>query len=203
MPRVSISTSLNSSINDIQILSNYNINSKTLDARYQYMISEVIMLRLFSILDATISEVAIKLACGATYRNGTNPLILEQCRSTLDAYSKMLAFNRRRPLRYLQWTKATFVRDSIEHVLDITDHYYRNIQNHSLLINEMRIVRNQIAHNSSSTKAEYTTLLRSRYGGNPKLTMGAYLTSTNRNPICNIDRYIASTRIILNDITSG
>lgn len=161
------------------------------------------MLRLFSILDVTISEVAFKLACGATYRNGSNPLILENCRSVLDAYTKMLSHNRRKPMRYLQWTKANFVRDSIEHILDIRDHFYVNIQNHSNLINEMRIVRNQIAHNAPSTKTEYITLLRTIYGGNPKLTMGAFLTSTNRHAICNIDRYLTSTSIILNDITRG
>lgn len=203
MPRVSVISSLNRSTSDLAILSNYNLGSKALDAKYQYMISEVVVLRLFSVLVSTISEVAFKLACGATYRNGNNPIVLMQCSSINDSFIKMLSHNRRRSLPYLQWTKATFVRDSIKHILDLNDSYYINIQNHSNLINEMRVVRNHIAHRSTSTKQEYNYLLQQTYGGNPKLTIGTFLTSTNRNPISNIDRYIASARIILNDITNG
>jgi hypothetical protein len=203
VPRVSVITSLNSSINDIAILSNYNLGSKSLDAKYQYMISEVIMLRLFAILEATISEVAFKLACGAPYRNGNIPLVLRPCRSIQDAHSTMLNYNRPRALQYHRWTKASFIRESIEHVLDVTDRFYVNVQNHGTLINEMRIVRNHIAHNSATTRNEYNQLLTRLYGGNPRLTVGSFLTSTSRNPLANIDRYIASTRIILNDITHG
>ncbi len=112
MPRVNVITSLNKSVNDIAILSNYNLGSKSMDAKYQYMISEVIMLRLFSTLESTISEVAFKLACGALYRNGNAPLIITHCRSIQDAHSTMLNHNRRRSLQYHRWTKASFVRES-------------------------------------------------------------------------------------------
>lgn len=203
MPRVSVITSLNSSVNDIAILSNYNLGSKALDAKYQYMISEVIMLRLFSTLEATISEVAFKLACGALYRNGNAPIILRPCSSIQDAHTTMLNHNRRRPLQFHRWTKASFIRESIEHVLDVTDSFFVNVQNHGTLINEMRIVRNHIAHKSTSTRNEYNQLLRITYGGNPRLTVGSFLTSTSRNPLANIDRYISTTRIILNDIING
>ena len=205
MPRVNIIASLNSSVNDIAILSNYNLGSKTLDVRYQYMISEVLMVRLFSILESTISEVAFKLACGAVYRNGNAPLLHTTCRSIQDAHVTMLTYNRprRRQLRYHRWTKADFVKESIEHVLDTTDSFFINVQNHGTLINEMRIVRNHIAHKASSTRQEYYQLLNLTYGGNPRIAVGSFLTSTSRNPMANIDRYIASTRIILNDITGG
>ena len=203
MPAVSVTSSYNRSVNDITLLANYIVGTTALEAKYQYMISEVVMLRLFSIMESTFAEVAFKLACGATYRNGNNPVILRRCRSILDAYSNMLSHNRTRSLRYLQWTKATFVKDSIEHILDLTDHFYINLQNHSVIINEMRIVRNHIAHRSSSTRQDYIALLRTKYGGNPNLTIGAFLTSTNRNPTSNISSYIQTTRIVLNDITNG
>lgn len=203
MPRVSVITSLNTSVKDIAILSNYILRSKSLDAKYQYMISEVIMLRLFSTLEATISEVAFKLACGALYQNGTAPRILRPCCSIQDAHATMLNHNRPRPLQYHRWTKASLVKESIEHVLDVTDTFFVNIQYHGTLINEMRIVRNHIAHKTTSTKNEYNQLLSRTYGGNPRLTVGAFLTSTSRNPLANIDRYISTTRIILNDITKG
>jgi len=203
VPRVSVTTSLNSSINDIAILSSYNLGSKSLDAKYQYMISEVIMLRLFATLEATISEIAFKLACGALYRNGNAPLILRPCRSIQDAHAAMLNYNRPRPLQYHRWTKASFIRESIEHIINTTDSFYVNVQNHGNLINEMRIVRNHIAHKSNSTRNEYNQLLSRTYGGNPRLIVGSFLTSNSRNSLANIDRYIASARIILNDITNG
>lgn len=203
MPSVSVNTSYNRSISDITILANYIAGSATLDARHQYLISEVVMLRLFSVLESTISETAFKLACGATYRNGNNPLVLRRCRSVQDAFLNMLSHNRPHSLRYLQWTKARFVRDSIEHVLDTSDTFYVNIQNHGHLINEMRIVRNHIAHRTKQTRQAYSNLLRQLYGGTPKLTLGAFLVSTNRAALANINRYIQTTRIILNDITIG
>ncbi|BAU55585.1 hypothetical protein [Mucilaginibacter gotjawali] len=167
------------------------------------MISEIIMLRLFSIVEISIEEVALKLACGAKYKNGTPPIVLLRCRSMQDAHVNMLTHNRRRASRYLKWTKASYIRDSIQFVLNITDCFYSNIQIHGNIINEMRIVRNHVAHRSTSTKNEYLNLLRSRYGGNPNLTLGAFLISKTRNPISNIEYYIRAAKIVLNDITKG
>lgn len=203
MPARSLATTYSKALSDILILENYINNFSSLDAKHQYLVGEVIMLRLFSILETTFSEVAFKLACGASYRSGTMPVVQLRCSSSADAHVKMLSHNRKKPKRYLQWTKAAFIRDSIEHVLDITDHYYQNIQIHGHLINEMRVVRNHIAHRSASTKADYITLLRTKYGGNPHLTIGAYLISTARSSISNITYYVSSSKIILNDISHG
>lgn len=161
------------------------------------------MLRLFSILETTFAEISFKLACNAKYRNGNTPLILRRCGSLQQAHIAMLSYNRNRPKLYLKWTKASYIKESIEYVLDINDVFYQNIQIHGSLINEMRIVRNHIAHRSTSTKNEYISLLQTKYGGNPNLTLGAFLTSTKRNPIANIHYYINASRIILNDITRG
>jgi len=203
VPKVSVLASYNRSTTDITILKNYINGYTALEARYQYMISEVVMLRLFSVLELTISEVAFKLACGAPYRNGRIPIAHKQCKSIQDANINMHSHNREKTHLFLKWTKASFVRESIEHVLDISDSFFINVQIHGNIINEMRIVRNHIAHRTSSTKNEYIILLQRLYGGNPRLTMGAFLTSTNRNTIPNIDRYIRTTKIILNDITNG
>ncbi len=167
------------------------------------MISEIVMLRLFSIIETSIAEIAFKLACGARYKNRNPPIILLRCSSMANAHANMLTHRRRRPYMHLKWTKSAFIRDSIEYVLDISDSFYSNVQIHGNIINEMRIVRNQIAHRSKSTKIDYINLLRSRYGGNPNLTLGAFLISKARNPISNIDLYIRVSKIVLHDITKG
>ncbi len=203
MPRVSVISTLNSSRNDITHLNNYIISSKTLEAKYQHMISEVIMLRLFSILEHSISEFAFKFACGALYRNGNTPLVHRLCISMQDANTQMLSLGRKNPLPYHRWTKDSLIQKSIQNVLDISDSYFRQIQIHSNAINEMRIVRNHIAHKSANTKREFYSLLTTLYGGNPRMTAGAFLTSTTRHSRANIDKYIISLNVILNDISNG
>lgn len=204
MPSVSVTTSYNRSINDLTILTNYINDISSLEAKYQYMIGEVVMLRLFAIFETAASEIALKLACGATYRNGNNPVVHSPCRSINDAYTKMLSLNRGgRPFRFLKWTKANYIKDGIEHVLDTTDKFYTNIQNHSNIINEMRVVRNHIAHRNKSTAQSFNVELRKIYGANPRLTMGAFLVSTTRHTPSNIQRYAQIMPIILNDISNG
>lgn len=204
MPSVSVTTSYKRSINDLAILTNYINDISALEAKYQYMIGEVVMLRLFTVFETAASEIALKLACGATYRNGNNPLVHSPCRSMPDAYSKMISLNRgSKPLQYLKWTKASYINKGIKHVLDTTDSFYINIQNHSNIINEMRVVRNHIAHRTQSTGQLFNIELKNIYGANPRLTMGAFLVSTSRHPTSNIQRYVQTMNIILNDITKG
>lgn len=203
MPRVSILATHKKALNDISIINNYLTLSKSLDSKYQYMIGEVMMLRLFSVLEHSISDTALKLACNASYRNGNFPTVLLSCSSKNDAYGQMLSYNRTTPLRYLQWTKADLVKKSIKKVLDLNDSFYINIRNNSAILNEMRIVRNHIAHRASNTYTEFKSVIRSLYGANPKISIGAFLTSTKRHSRPNIERYVMSTKIIINDFTHG
>ena len=51
MARANIHSIYNKAIRDIQILSSYVQQSSNLEPKYQYIVSEVVMLRLFSILE--------------------------------------------------------------------------------------------------------------------------------------------------------
>jgi len=199
----SIGASFNRSTKDIALLSNYLVTAKTLQSQHQYLIAEVIMLRLFGIFESSVQDIAYKLACGALYRNGTNPLVLTPCNNLMDAHHKMLSHQRGRPLPYLKWTTSRYINDSIKFVLDPTDSFYTTILSNSSALEEMRIVRNQIAHRTKSTKNAFDTVLVNRYGANPRLSMGAFLTSTTRHTPSNITRYVQEMTIILNDITFG
>lgn len=199
-----INTSYNNSINDIGILSNYMTDCVGLESKYQYLISEVVMLRLFAILETTIGEMALKFACGALYKNGTTPLTQVVCSSINDANGKMLTHNRARsPLRWLKWTNETDIEKSIKHVLVLTDKFFVAVQNHAALIDEMRIIRNHIAHRNSGTARQYYQVLRGIYSANLKIAMGAYLISTARQPLPNIKRYLLSVPVILQDLSNG
>jgi len=203
MPTVSVNVTYTKKLSEIDKLQNYILNSSGLSAKYQHFISEVVMLRLFSVLETSFSECAFKLACGASYRSGIAPILLHNCRSILDAHSNMLTLGRRRPTIYLKWTRADFIEDSIKNVLDTRDSFFLHITNHSLVIDEMRMVRNHIAHGTTSTRSDYYLVLTRLYGGNPRLNMGAFLTSKTRHTNSNIMRYIQVSKIIINDITAG
>jgi hypothetical protein len=199
----SISASFSQSTKDIGILSNYIYNAGSLQSQHQYLIAEVVMLRLFGIFENAVQHIAYKLACGAPYRNGAKPVVLTPCKNILDAHHKMLSYGRRKPLPYLKWTTSPYINDSIKFVLDPTDTFYAKILSYGSTLDEMRIVRNQIAHRTASTKSSFDTVLISRYGANPRLSMGAFLTSTSRHTPSNITRYVLEMSIILNDITYG
>lgn len=203
MPAASITSSFNKSIREIGVLSSYMNDCSTLESKYQYFIGEVVMLRLFAILESNICDVALRLACGTPYKSGTLPIRLINCLTIGDANFKMLSHGRRRPRPYLKWTYLSGIQDSIEHVLDLNDHFFVNINNHISLIDEMRDIRNHIAHRTSGTAVKYYNQLNSIYNANLRLPIGAFLTSKSRNPQSNIERYLLSMPIILHDISKG
>jgi hypothetical protein len=190
---------------EIQILSKYLSDSSSLEAKYQYIVSEVMMLRLFGIFESAIGDIAIRLACGAKYRNGNIPLLQHRCTSLDDAIDNMVNLNRtrRQRLRGLKWSNVNDIENCIKHVLNITDKFFVEIQNNSSLFDEMRIVRNHIAHRNSDTAKKYYAVLQDIYSANIRISLGAFLTSTARQPQPNIIKYIQSIPIILKDITNG
>ena len=202
MPRLSISSTYNKAINDITVLERYRRNALSLPPNYQHFIAEVIMLRLFSILENSIKNIALKLACKASYKNGVIPNPIVVCNSLADAENKFKNYNRRRPVN-LKWTKASYINNSIQHIIPGNENFPVRINNFSNQINEMRIVRNHIAHRTSSTRIGYKTVIFSTFGAYLKIQTGAFLTSTKRIRIAKIDEYIRVSKIILNDITNG
>lgn len=184
-------------------LQEYKNESENLEAKYQHFISEMIMLRVFSIFEDTVAEIAYKLVAGAEYVNGTLPVLTTQANSISGSRGIFLSHGRPRPIQNLKWTKARFIRESVQHVIDINEKYILNAQIHGVTIDEMRKVRNMLAHNTSTAKSDFKLVIRQKYGANINITPGAFLTSTRRHTPCNLNKYITSTRIILSDIASG
>jgi len=192
-------------IRDIQILSSYVVQASNLEAKYQYVVSEVVMLRLFSIMETSIGEIALRLACGSPYRNGNAPALIHQCTSINDAIGNMISLSRtrRQRLRFLKWTNENDIKHCIQFVLNTNDKFFTEIQNNSAIIEEMRFVRNHIAHRNSDTAKKYYTVLSGIYNANIRISLGAFLTSKARHTQSNIEKYILTIPIILDDITKG
>lgn len=177
--------------------------AQVLPPKFQHFIAEMVMLRLFSIFESSIAELAYKLAAGATYTNGNAPALRVQAGSMLGSRALFLTHGRQRARTNLQWTKASYIRESVEHVIPPTERFVFNIQANGQVIEEMRRVRNVLAHRTSSASSKYRAVLRQSYGANVQVTPGAFLTSTSRSNTNKLALYLASTRAILNDAARG
>lgn len=189
--------------NQISRLDTYTVSARNLEAAYQYLIAEVVMLRLFAIVEHSIAEIAYKICSGARYLNGRVPNVLYMSRSIQGARFSMLNYNRRRPKSNLQWTRSRYIRESVENVLDSGEPYLINANANGNILNEMRQVRNYIAHRNTSSRDAYKRVIRTTFGANLNISVGAFLMSTKRLSTPKIHTYIQQSRIILDDLTRG
>ena len=178
MPRLSINASYKSAVDNLNVINRYLIKSKSLPSDMQGFVAELLMLRLFGILETCMREVSIRIACGVPYRNGiaSHPIVL--CTNKAEAIEKFHTEGRSRRATYLQFSNV------------------RNIE-------EMRKVRNHIAHHTQSTLSDYKQVIRTRYGANLKIKPGAFLISTKREPRALIETYYQTVKIIIDDVTTG
>lgn len=187
----------------IDRLLQHKVDAEQLEAKYQHFIGEMVMLRLFSIFEDCVAEMAFKLAAGGKYLNGTSPALIARSSRVQDSRALFLTHGLAKPRANLKWTKARFIRESVENILPPTEKFITNIQNHGQILEEMRQVRNVLAHNSPSARAEFKSVIRRVYGANVSISAGAFLTSTRRSTPCNLNRYLTSTKIILRAMGSG
>ena len=203
MPAPKLQITIRNSHQAIDKLMYFRSESESLEAKYQHFIAEMILLRLFSIFEDSVAEIAYKLASGAVYANGNQPTLTTQAGSMSGARGLFLTHGRTRPVQNLKWTKSKFIKESVQHVISNVDPFINSAQRNGNIINEMRKVRNSLAHNTTSAKADFKTVVRNAYGANVSITPGAFLSSTRRNTVCNLDRYLSSAKAILVDMTSG
>lgn len=203
MAAPSLYATLSSANVQITKLQQYKADAKLLDAKYQHIISEMIMLRLFSIFEDSVADLAFKITAGAIYTNGVVPAITAMTRRIVDSRGLLLTHGRAKPEYNLKWTKAQYIRESVEHVIPITERFVVNAQAHGQIIDEMRRVRNVLAHNTKTAKSDFKSVVRQTYGANINISVGAFLTSTRRSNPCNIERYILASRAIISALASG
>lgn len=203
MAAPTLSATLKSADTQIAKLQQYKIDAEPLDAKYQHIISEMIMLRLFSIFEDSVADLAFKITAGATYTNGVVPAITARTRRIADSRGLLLTHGRSRPESNLKWTKAQYIRESVENVIPTTEYFVINAQAHGQIIDEMRRVRNVLAHNTKSAKSDFKSVIRQTYGANVNISVGAFLTSTRRSSPCNIDRYMLVSKAIISALAGG
>ena len=189
MPRLSINASYKSAVDNLNVINRYLIKSKSLPSDMQGFVAEILMLRLFGILETCIREVSIRIACGVPYRNGiaSHPIVL--CTSKAEAIEKFHTEGRRKRTSYLHFSNVSNISDAIKYVIDASEPLRSKLSHYGNEYEEMRKIRNHIAHHTQSTLSDYKQVIRTRYGANLKIKPEAFLISTKREPRALIETY--------------
>jgi hypothetical protein len=167
-----------------------------IDVRLQKLLAELIMMRLFDEFQEAISGVALRLACGTPYANGTLPTLLTTpAKSTAGARSLFERYGRTRPT-YPRWSRTMYINETTKHVLDTADPFTIACTANSLVISEMQAIRNRIAHKNGSARAAFATVVQRHYGAKlNNISPGLMLLSPRFSPML-LERYVASCRVI-------
>ena len=172
---------------------------------YQVLMYEMMALQAFYSFESAMEEVAAKIVCGARYVDGVIPVLTHPQTATADdALVAMRTFSRPRPKGILWWNKSPEIRGNVQHVIDNNENYCAMCIAHAAAINEMRVVRNHIAHNNKGTRQEYVNVVASRLGGQPTKVPrpGAFLLR-KFSAVILIEEYVISLEAILKAVVKA
>ncbi len=174
----------------------------SLQPRFAKLVAEILLLRLFSSLEEIIVSVAIKIGCGSLYIDGSMPILFVQSKSRQGAIDNMTKYRRKKP-RYLRWSPIKEIRKNVEYVIDPDEHFLKELDIYNSFIEEMRWVRNRIAHNNTTARANYRKAILRYYGGYVNsVTPGTLLLSPKQNPVL-IEQYLRKSRILVKTLVKG
>lgn len=174
-----------------------------LPAKYQKLTAEIVMLRLFDVFQHHLERIVCKVACGSSYLDGSSPQLLYRARSIAGAERAMMSHGRSPPLGFLRWSKAADVTENAKYVIASNDHVLVSLRRNGHVVDEMRRVRNRIAHSGVRARRDYTVVLRHHYGAQVRGVLpGTLLLSSRWNPTLLV-RYLSSTKTLARELVRG
>jgi hypothetical protein len=189
--QVSRMTSLISSLNNLSI-------------DHRKLVAEIMMVRLFLMVENTIQSACAKLLCGATYLNASQPLRLVSAKSSKHAFDLMRNHARTKPKQSLSWNQSPEIRDNLRNTLSPGDPLFQTISNYGTLLTDMRYIRNHIAHKNSGTLNNFRKLVRKHYGGlKPGVSPGLLLLTPYLGPPVLLEQYMLASRIMIKSLVRG
>lgn len=204
MARPSIDAVYRKAMGKLAVIYNFLQKSRSLPPGMQSFIAEILMLRLFGILEECIRETACRVACGAAYRNVTMAVPIVKCTSLNNALNQFKTYNRgSRTLQYLKFTNVHHTNNSVKYVIPSNEPFLVNLNLYGADFDEMRKLRNHIAHRYKSTYQDYKQIIMRRYGAYIKQSPGVYLISTARSQRPKIEEYYVKIKVIIDEITQG
>lgn len=167
-------------------LMDIHVRAQGIEVEYQKLIAETLLLRLFYELDQCVEGVILKLIRGAKYLDGSAPLLLRTAFRSQDAARQhIIGANRARGHRayYLEWTTLAKVNQNLNGIVDPSDHFLVTRNIHDGTYEEMRHVRNHVAHNTPSTRARFSTVAQGLFTSTAGISPARLLLS-KRRAIC-------------------
>jgi len=166
-------------------LSNILVDIENLDYLHRKLIAETILLRFFYALDICVESVALKLASGVLYADGTAPLLIYPAARSAGQARSFILGARRGPV-YLKWTTLRDINSNLARILDPRDHFMVHRTTHDAVYESMRHVRNHIAHGTRSTANKFAVVVSSVYGGPKRGISPAKLLLSKRAAVLGI-----------------
>src|SRR5258708_38894932 len=169
-------------------------------ALHRTLIAEIVHLRLAILLENHMKIIFSKLCCGATYIDGSPPMLLVRQKSAAAAVAAMKTLHRAKPI-LLRWNDGKEIREGVEPILDPLDHSVSLIQRFGTLFTEIRYIRNHIDHKNDGTRTNFRKLLMTYYGANvPGVTSGILLLSATVSKQSSAEVPIRRWRPLLHEI---
>lgn len=169
----------------------------------QKALAELVLIRLSDDLQEAIAGMAYRLACATPYIDATTPsLLTDPARSGIGARGLFETYGRTK-YKYVKWSKTSYIRETVKHVIHSGDPFVTVCDTHSLLISEMQTVRNRIAHRNTATRKQFDIVLRRYYGGAPKSVTPGLLLIAPKVSVPPLQRYLVATRILVRDCAKG
>lgn len=173
----------------------------SLQPGHRKLVAEIVLVRLFLLLENAIASTSAKILCGAGYLDATRPARVVTPRSMVAAVTAMKVHGRTKPKGFLKWTDGKEIRDNMRHTLSSADPFFACVSKHGALLTEMRYVRNHIAHSNSSTRLNFRKVVRTYYGAlRQGVTPGVLLLTPALGPPCVLERYIVGSRVVVTEL---
>jgi hypothetical protein len=141
-------------------------------------IAELVYLRVYSSWETFLEESFIRFMCGAPCASGSRPKCYVKPRNI--EHARELIIGPR--LRYADWTDPDVVIERAELVFSGGRPYGTPVRAAVLELNDMRAIRNCIAHRSVDARNRFGALVQRRLGVARKLGPGRFLLRQTATP---------------------
>lgn len=176
----------------------------TLPVHHRKLIAEIVLVRLFLLVENTVQSICAKILCGAGYLDSSQPQCLIRARSANHAYSLMRTHSRPKPKRELNWAQSSEIRDNLATTLSGSDPFFLTVMNHGTLLTDMRYVRNHIVHNNDGSRMNFRKLVRKHYGGLKRgITPGIILLTPKLAPSPLLQKFLIESRVLIRSLVKS
>lgn len=167
------------------------------EPRLQKLLAELVMMRLFDEFQEAIAGVAMRLACGTTYGDGTVPTLLTNPAKSTDGARYLFENHGRQKRQGVRWSKTSFINETTKYVIDAQDPFVAACSANALAISEMQAIRNRIAHSNANSRKAFAIVVKRYYGASLNhISPGLLLLSQKQSPRL-LDRYLTGSRVIV------